>query len=360
MFWPALNSSMRRRPVENRVQNSRSIFSNPRLCYSKPRRLGGATERHKLKKFVKNHQKLVKNHQKCKQQSAKLNKIEEHSAELNKIRDRLKSTSEENEQQSAFIEENDGVSNKMVESARMLKGFSEKMFPSKGLKFFRGCSKAVDSPVYSPWYAGCLPFDDNHISQARKIDFAGSARNLCNQELPTYSNATNATLCNGGFDKARLNSELNLNSSGLPIFAFSGKSPTFGFSSSQSEHDSDKNLPSCMSSTKHNRNKKCKNLLHSITHRLINSDGATDVFEVTKLSVAYKVFISKSFLIILHLHERMNDYGGVLYFETQRRSRTNIAKFLVLYRTTLGGCKVIEVAITKLFKRCLRVVPLGT
>lgn len=57
-FQPALNSSMRRRPVENCVQNSRSFFSNPRLFTPKPRRLGGATERHKLKKSVKNQKKL--------------------------------------------------------------------------------------------------------------------------------------------------------------------------------------------------------------------------------------------------------------------------------------------------------------
>ena len=50
---------------------------------------------------------------------------------------------------------------KMVQSARMSKCFAEKMFPSKGLKFSRGYSKAVDhlqhmsdSPAYSLWYAG--------------------------------------------------------------------------------------------------------------------------------------------------------------------------------------------------------------
>ena len=178
---------------------------------------------------------------------------------------------------------------KMAESAMMSKCFAEKMFPSKGLKFSRGYSKAVDrlqqmsnSPAYSLWYAGwesgdeptVLSLNDNHVSQARKIDFTGSVNNLRNQELPTYSNATNRNYeddekksrstgilpYEGGFDKALLNSELNLDSSGLPIFTLSGKSPTFNFSSSQSEHDSDINLPSCMSSTKHSRSKQYKNL----------------------------------------------------------------------------------------------------
>ena len=114
---------------------------------------------------------------------------------LNKIR--------ENEQQSAAVEENEAVRkelkstekvlkkllprksstasivSKMAESAMMSKCFAEKMFPSKGLKFSRGYSKAVDqlqrmsnSPEYSLWYAGWEPGDeattlslnDNHIS----------------------------------------------------------------------------------------------------------------------------------------------------------------------------------------------------
>ena len=88
--------------------------------------------------------------------------------------------SEDNEHQSAVVKENDAMSKelksakniykkllpnksnassivtKMAESAMMSKCFAEKMFPSKGLKFSQGYSKAVDrlqqmfnSPAYS-------------------------------------------------------------------------------------------------------------------------------------------------------------------------------------------------------------------
>ena len=33
---------------------------------------------------------------------------------------------------------------------------------------------------------------------------------------------------------------------------------------------------------------------------------------------------------------------------SNEKSRTNVAKFLVLHQTTLGGCNVVEVGITKL------------
>ena len=69
------------------------------------------------------------------------------------------------------------------------------------------------------------------------------------------SRSTGTMLYKRSEDKARPNSELQYDSSASPIFSFSGL---------PSEHASkvgslDKNLQSCMSSTKHSRSKKHKN-----------------------------------------------------------------------------------------------------
>ena len=136
---------MRRKPIKNRVQNSRSSFSNPRLYDPKLREMGGATERHKLKKYVKN--------QKCKQRCANNKKLSKPTSEGSKP---LSTIVEENE---AASEENDAVSEetksaekvykkllpkksngtpivqRMAESTMMSKCFAEKIFPSRSLKF---------------------------------------------------------------------------------------------------------------------------------------------------------------------------------------------------------------------------------
>ena len=82
---------MRRRPIDNRVQTHRSSFSNPRLYDPTLRGLGGATERHKLRKYAKN--------QKCKQRCANNKKLNVNNKELYTIH-------EENDQRSAVAEAN--------------------------------------------------------------------------------------------------------------------------------------------------------------------------------------------------------------------------------------------------------------
>ena len=283
-FRPALNNSMRR-PLEHRVQSSRSSSSNQHRFDPKLRGMGGVTERSQLKKYEKNRKCKIRNqynkdlkkiYNRCKptmeQQPISLDQKEEE-ADINVMSDEVKKIEKVYIKLLPGSNPKNGTSTvrRMAESAMMAKCISNSMFPSLNLKFSRGYSKAADhlqskllSPEHSIWNStnwnpgdGPIIYSvDDHTSQARSIDYTGSIQNLQNQWLPTYVKDINndrpdvvdktrpIPLPETKYDacemhdkvQARPTTELQINSNNIPIFGFVSVLNESSSQSSRCEH----------------------------------------------------------------------------------------------------------------------------